>query len=105
MGTAAGREALAGFSSVLVGGAAAAAGLLAQARAAGVPAVTTYGMSETCGGCGYDGVPLDGGAVRAGDDGRVRGSRPPLVNQGPRPPSLTASGLAVGHAPRRLAVV
>jgi O-succinylbenzoic acid--CoA ligase len=30
------------------------------ARQAGINAVTTYGMSETCGGCVYDGVPLDG---------------------------------------------
>jgi len=63
---------LAGFSSVLLGGAAAPAGLLAAARAAGVPVVTTYGMTETCGGCVYDGVPLDGTqvAIRGDDDGR-----------------------------------
>src|SRR5580704_16027005 len=52
---------LAGFRSVLLGGAAAPAGLLAAARAAGVPVVTTYGMTETCGGCVYDGIPLGGG--------------------------------------------
>jgi o-succinylbenzoate---CoA ligase len=62
---------LAGFSSVLLGGAAAPAGLLAAARAAGVPVVTTYGMTETCGGCVYDGVPLDGVRVRIGDDERI----------------------------------
>ena len=28
-------------------------------------------MSETCGGCVYDGVPLDGVRVRVGDDSRV----------------------------------
>jgi len=63
---------LAGFSSVLLGGAAAPAGLLAAARAAGVPVVTTYGMTETCGGCVYDGVPLNGThvAIRSDDDGR-----------------------------------
>jgi len=76
-----GADALAGFSSVLVGGAAAAAGLLARAAAAGVPAVTTYGMSETCGGCVYDGVPLDGVRVRAGDDGLLRISGPVLMNR------------------------
>ncbi len=59
---------LAGFRSVLLGGAAAPAGLLAAARAAGVPVVITYGMTETCGGCVYDGVPLDGVQVRIGDD-------------------------------------
>jgi O-succinylbenzoic acid--CoA ligase len=62
---------LAGFSSVLLGGAAAPARLLAAARAAGVPVVTTYGMTETCGGCVYDGVPLDGVRVKIGDDERI----------------------------------
>ncbi len=51
---------LAAFRAILVGGAAVPASLLAQARAAGARVVTTYGMSETCGGCVYDGVPLDG---------------------------------------------
>ncbi len=62
---------LAGFSSVLLGGAAAPARLLAAARAAGVPVVTTYGMTETCGGCVYDGMPLDGVRVRIADDERI----------------------------------
>jgi o-succinylbenzoate---CoA ligase len=62
---------LAGFRSVLLGGAAASAGLLSEARAAGVPVVTTYGMTETCGGCVYDGIPLDGVQVRIGDDERI----------------------------------
>jgi O-succinylbenzoic acid--CoA ligase len=62
---------LAQFSSVLLGGAAAPAGLLAAARAARVPVVTTYGMTETCGGCVYDGVPLDGVRVKIGEDERV----------------------------------
>ena len=68
---------LAGFSSVLLGGAAAPARLLAAARAAGVPVVTTYGMTETCGGCVYDGVPLDGMqvAIRSDDDDETRPNR------------------------------
>jgi o-succinylbenzoate---CoA ligase len=62
---------LAGFRSVLLGGAAAPAGLLDAARAARVPVVTTYGMTETSGGCVYDGIPLDGVQVRTGDDDRI----------------------------------
>ena len=31
--------------------------------------VRTYGMTETCGGCVYDGVPLEGVQVRVEDDG------------------------------------
>jgi O-succinylbenzoic acid--CoA ligase len=58
---------LASFRSVLLGGAAAPADLLDAARAAGVPVVTTYGMTETCGGCVYDGIPLDGVRVEIRD--------------------------------------
>ncbi|MCP3798978.1 o-succinylbenzoate--CoA ligase [Allokutzneria sp. A3M-2-11 16] len=76
----AGLEALTGFDGVLLGGAATPAELLEQARAAGVAAITTYGMSETCGGCVYDGVPLDGVRVRLGEDGRISLSGPVLAS-------------------------
>ncbi|MEU4364815.1 AMP-binding protein [Promicromonospora sp. NPDC023987] len=66
-GDTAGLDALTRFDAVLVGGAATPAPLLARARAAGVHVVTTYGMSETSGGCVYDGVPLAGVRVRAAD--------------------------------------
>jgi O-succinylbenzoic acid--CoA ligase len=69
---------LAGFSSVLLGGAATPAGLLEAGRDAGVPLVTTYGMTETCGGCVYDGVPLDGVRAEVRDDGRIWISGPVL---------------------------
>lgn len=52
--------ALARFDAVLVGGAALAPELRADAEAAGVRVVETYGMSETCGGVVYDRVPLPG---------------------------------------------
>ncbi len=83
-----GAAALAALSSVLVGGAAADAGLLRRARAAGVRVVTTYGMSETCGGCVYDGVPLDGVSVRAGEDGLLRIAGPVLMNRYQGKPDL-----------------
>ena len=54
------RRALAGADAVLLGGAAADPALLARARGAGVTVVTTYGMSETGGGCVYNGHPLEG---------------------------------------------
>ena len=81
-GDGAGLDALARFDAVLVGGAAAPAPLLARARAAGVRVVTTYGMSETSGGCVYDGVPLAGVRVRLAEtdaepgSGRAPGSAP-----------------------------
>ena len=62
---------LARFSSVLLGGAAAPASLLDAARAARIPVVTTYGMTETCGGCVYDGIPLDGVRVQLRDESDV----------------------------------
>ena len=60
---------LAGLDAVLIGGAAVPSDLLDALRSAGVRVVRTYGMSETCGGCVYDGLPLDGVQVRI-DDGR-----------------------------------
>lgn len=76
------------YDAVLLGGAAAPPGVLAQAREAGVRVVTTYGMSETSGGCVYDGVPLPGVSVEAGDRIRLCG---PVVARGYRlRPDLTA---------------
>ncbi len=63
--------ALADLDAVLVGGAALDADLRATAEAAGVRLIRTYGMTETCGGCVYDGVPLDGVEVRVDEDGQV----------------------------------
>jgi o-succinylbenzoate---CoA ligase len=63
-------EALASLDAVLIGGGPMPAGLAEKAAAAGISVVRTYGMSETAGGCVYDGVPLDGVRVRI-DDGRV----------------------------------
>ncbi len=62
---------LAGFDAVLIGGTAAHPALLAAAAAGGVRVVTTYGMSETCGGCVYDGRPLAGVTVSADAAGRL----------------------------------
>ncbi|MDT0214140.1 o-succinylbenzoate--CoA ligase [Rothia sp. ARF10] len=64
-------ERLSRFSAVLVGGAATHPDLLVRARESGVTAVTTYGMSETSGGCVYDGRPLDGTSVDLDADGRI----------------------------------
>lgn len=62
------------FNAILLGGAPASPDLLAAAQAAGLKVVTTYGSAETCGGCVYDGEPLDGVEIRIGDgdlEGRV----------------------------------
>ncbi|OBF29108.1 O-succinylbenzoic acid--CoA ligase [Mycobacterium sp. ACS1612] len=62
--------ALASLDAVLIGGGPMPAGVAERASAAGISVVRTYGMSETAGGCVYDGVALDGVRVRI-DDGRV----------------------------------
>ena len=64
-------DALRGYAAVLVGGAALDPRLRARAEAAGVHVVATYGMTETAGGCVYDGVPLDGVGVRLDGTGRI----------------------------------
>jgi o-succinylbenzoate---CoA ligase len=55
--------------------------------------VTTYGMTETCGGCVYDGRPLDGVSARAGADGRIRLAGPVLFSGYRGRPDLTEAAL------------
>ena len=71
---------LSALRGILLGGAAMPDGLLADASAAGARVTTTYGMSETCGGCVYDGVPLDEVSVEVGADGRIRIAGPVLFS-------------------------
>ncbi len=77
--------ALAQLDAVLLGGGPAPQPILDAAAAAGVAVVRTYGMSETAGGCVYDGVPLSGVRVRLGADGRIALGGPTLA-QGYRDP-------------------
>lgn len=62
-------DALAGFDTVLIGGGPLDAQLRAVATAAGVQIVSTYGMTETAGGCVYDGIPLPGVYVESSPTG------------------------------------
>jgi o-succinylbenzoate---CoA ligase len=64
-------SALAELDAVLIGGGPAPRPILDAAAAAGIAVVRTYGMSETAGGCVYDGVPLEGVRVRVAADGRI----------------------------------
>ena len=88
--------ALAQFDAVLVGGGPLAPGTRAEVESAGVRVVQTYGMSETCGGCVYDGVPLDGVAAKLDVDGQVLLSGPVLFDGYEGEPERTAEVLRDG---------
>ncbi|KAA5833343.1 o-succinylbenzoate--CoA ligase [Saccharopolyspora hirsuta] len=75
-----GLAALREFDAVLLGGAATPPALLRRALDDGIRVTTTYGMSETSGGCVYDGQPLDVAEVRVdGETGPVLLSGPMLA--------------------------
>ncbi|WP_202125736.1 AMP-binding protein [Actinomadura physcomitrii] len=79
------------LGAIVLGGAAAAPGLLAEARERGARVFTTYGMSETCGGCVYDGIPLDGMRAELAADGRIRLAGPSLFTGYRLRPEQTAA--------------
>jgi O-succinylbenzoic acid--CoA ligase len=87
---------LGSFDAVLVGGASLEQSVRDELVALGTSVVTTYGMSETCGGCVYDGLPLDGVEVATGEDGRVRLRGPVLFDGYQERPELTAEVLRDG---------
>jgi o-succinylbenzoate---CoA ligase len=89
-------KALTQYDAVLMGGSAPRTALLDEALERGVQVVTTYGMSETCGGCVYDGWPLDGVAVALGSGGEVRIAGPVLFDGYVDRPDLTAEVLQDG---------
>lgn len=86
-------DVLRSLDALLVGGAAMAPDLLAALD--GVTVVRTYGMSETSGGCVYDGVPLDGVRVRVDAAGQVLLAGPVLFD-GYADPVATARVLRDG---------
>ena len=83
------------YSAVLVGGAGLPHAVAERARDAGVRLVHTYGLTETCGGCNFDGVPLKGAEFRV--DGELIQIRGPMLFSGYRLwPDLTAEALRDG---------
>jgi len=78
-------------TAVLVGGAATRPSLLEAARSMGIPVATTYGATETAGGCVLDGMPLPGVTVSADPESGVLTIGGPCVASGYRgEPGLTA---------------
>jgi o-succinylbenzoate---CoA ligase len=89
-------DALRTFDAILVGAAATPPDLLAAAAGAGVRVVTTYGMTETGGGCVYDGMPLAGVEVDIVDRRIVIGG-PTLFDGYRLRPELTVEALQNGR--------
>ena len=96
LGSAAELEALRGFDTILVGGAGMDPALRRTAEDAGLRLVATYGMSETCGGCVYDGLPLDGVAVKVDAERRVQIAGPVLFEGYDGAPHATSQVLSGG---------
>jgi O-succinylbenzoic acid--CoA ligase len=71
--------ALTDLDAILLGGGPIPAGLVERAAAVGARVVRTYGMTETCGGCVYDGLPLDRVGLRVTDDDLVAITGPVLA--------------------------
>jgi O-succinylbenzoic acid--CoA ligase len=84
------------FTAVLVGGGPMAPGTRPEAESMGIRVVQTYGMSETCGGCVYDGVPFDGVEVRIDHDHRVLLRGPVLFDGYEGEPERTAAAFRDG---------
>jgi O-succinylbenzoic acid--CoA ligase len=71
--------ALESLDAILLGGGPIPVGLVERAAKVGVRVVRTYGMTETCGGCVYDGLPLPGVRVMIGAGGLIRLTGPVLA--------------------------
>lgn len=84
------------LQALLVGGGRIEADLAAEAAAAGAPVVATYGATETCGGCVYDGRPLDGMRVALDDDGGIHLRGAMLMRRYRGDPEATAAALVDG---------
>jgi O-succinylbenzoic acid--CoA ligase len=65
-------EHLRSAKAVLVGGASLESKLADQARTAGINIVESYGMTETCGGCVYDGLAIGGTSYSIDENGLIK---------------------------------
>jgi O-succinylbenzoic acid--CoA ligase len=88
--------ALEDFEAVLIGGGPLRPVVRDEAESRGVRVVQTYGMSETCGGCVYDGRPLPGVEVRIDADEQVLLRGPMLFDGYQDDPERTAAVLRDG---------
>lgn len=87
---------LTAFDMVIAGGASCPPWMLENARQAGVQVVTSYGMSETCGGVAYSGEPLPGVDIDI-VDGRITIATPALATGYLGAPDLAARTFVDGR--------
>jgi len=78
------------FGVLLVGGAALDPGLRDAATRLGARVVSTYGLTESCGGVAYDGVPFAGSEARVDDADAVQLRGPTLMDGYLADPQATA---------------
>jgi O-succinylbenzoic acid--CoA ligase len=71
--------ALRDYRALLVGGGGMDAALRSRLAAAGAPCVVTYGLTQSCGGVVYDGLPLPGVSVRIDEGGEIQLGGPTLL--------------------------
>ena len=83
------------FRSILVGGAGLADEIAGSARAAGARIVTTYGLTETCGGIAFDGRLAAGAAARVGPEDELQLAGPTLMSGYLGDPVATASAFTL----------
>jgi O-succinylbenzoic acid--CoA ligase len=71
---------ISGFAAAVVGGRPLPVGLRERAAQRGLRTVASYGLTETAGGCVFDGEPLDGVRVSVDAERRIRIAGPVLAS-------------------------
>ncbi|MGN6721089.1 MAG: AMP-binding protein, partial [Marmoricola sp.] len=89
------RDRLIDYDAVLIGGGPLNAAVRREAEGHAIKIVQTYGMSETCGGCVYDGLPLEGVELKI-EDGQVLLRGPMLFDGYDGEPERTAAAFDGG---------
>src|SRR4249919_860603 len=80
---------------ILIGGAEIDAGLAEQVARLGGRVVSTYGLTETCGGIAYDGRLFEGTDARIGAAGSVELRGPTLMDGYRHDPAATAAAFTL----------
>jgi o-succinylbenzoate---CoA ligase len=86
---------LARFRTILVGSAVLTDSAAEAARARGANVVTTYGLTETCGGVVYDGSPVGATGARLGPEGELQLAGPTVMQGYLGDPAATAAAFTL----------